>query len=181
MMKDNLDKVNIDDEEFLFDAQTFTSLDDNDEFPQPLEKDFTSEDFVNMGDEELDKLLHEIIASPLDEKEDENLSKPNEEPLTSLEEERALFEMEKHLEMEKLRLERQELENEKAKFERTKQEWENFRKLSEDSLQAEKEEYERQIKLDREKMYLEAKELVNSCASVREFLDYYNVTPDVSE
>lgn len=187
---DNLDMVILnDDDDLLFDVTNLTSLGDDDEFPSaPAVEEILADDLVNMDDEELDKLLHEIIASNTDAEEvqDEKIDEaaPSEEEipsLNSLDEERALFEMEKHLELEKIRLERQELENEKAKFERTKQEWESLRKLSEDSFQAEKEEYEKQKQLDREKMYLEAKELVNSCANVRDFIDNYRIHPDVSE
>lgn len=70
---------------------------------------------------------------------------------------------------------------ERKKFEKEKKEWEEYRKLSEESFRAEKEEFEKYKKLQKEKMYLETRKLVDSCTNLKDFLESYNKIHDVSE
>ena len=174
MMKDNfmIAKDDLYDEDLLLGNPHFMDLDPDDNFT--LNDDEEDSESV-LNDEEFEKLLQEII--------DEESSDEKQEPtdILTLDEERNLFEIEKKLAYERIRLEREELEYEKEKFARAKSEWEALKKLSEESFQAEKAEYEKQKELDRERLYLETKEIVNSCANFREFFEDYKKIHDVSE
>ena len=91
------------------------------------------------------------------------------------------FEVEKKLAYNKLKVEWDILNYEKAKFKREKEEWEKFKKLSEESFQNEKRDFENLKTNEMKKMYLETRKLIDSCTNLREFLEKYEEIQDVSE
>ena len=91
------------------------------------------------------------------------------------------FEVEKQLAYSKLKVEWDILNYEKAKFKREKEEWEKFKKLSEESFQNEKRDFENLKVNEMKKMYLETRKLIDSCTNLKEFLDKYEKIQDVSE
>ena len=62
-----------------------------------------------------------------------------------------------------------------------KEEWEKFKKLSEESFRAEKKDFENQKQNEMKKMYLETRKLIDSCTNLKEFLEKYEEIQDVSE
>ena len=91
------------------------------------------------------------------------------------------FEVEKKLAYNKLKVEWDILNYEKAKFKREKEEWEKFKKLSEESFQNEKRDFENLKTNEMKKMYLETRKLIDSCTNLKDFLDKYEKIQDVSE
>lgn len=174
-------------DDLLFHTLNLSDLTDEDSFVEH------NDDFVPIDDDEFNNLINglksnestneEIVVEAIEVPEVKEIKEVKEEaPKSSLDlSEKEKFEMEKELAFERLRIEREEFEIEKAKFERYKSEWETLRKLSEESFQAEQVEFERQKQLEKEKMYLETREIINSCASFKEFIDDYKKIRNASE
>ena len=148
--------------EFESNIPNYAELNDLNEFERKEDN--------TISDEEFNDLLIELgiinsndskISEPLNTKED--------------------FESEKELVYSKLKLEWEVLEYEKAKFKREKEEWNKFKKLSEESFQAEKKEFENYKLNEKKKMYLETRKLIDSCTNLKEFLEKYREIQDVSE
>ena len=148
--------------EFESNIPNYAELNDLNEFERKEDN--------TISDEEFNDLLIELgiinsndskISEPLNTKED--------------------FESEKELVYSKLKLEWEVLEYEKAKFKREKEEWNKFKKLSEESFQAEKEEFERKKQIEIKKIYLETREKISSYKTYEDFLEDYKKILDVSE
>ena len=158
------EKDNFSVDEMSFNIPNYVELtDDNEFYSGKIKKDTSS----IMSDSEFEELLHDLGI----------IDTPNESVNTSIDD----LNREKELVLAKIRLEAQMLNLERKKFEKDKKEWEDYRKLSEESFQVEKEEFEKYKKLQKEKMYLETKELVDSCTNLKDFLEGYNKIHDVSE
>lgn len=158
----NLNDDNFLDSELPFNNPNYVELDDNNEFYHGKIKP-QSESI--MTDKEFEDLLKDlgITKDNTDNKELDDIN------------------TEKQLVLAKINLEYQLLKLEKSKFEKEKKEWEEHKKMSEESFKLEKEEFEKYKKLEKEKMYLETKELVDSCTNLKQYLEGYNKIHDVSE
>ena len=133
----------------------------------------TKEDSL-LSDDEFNDLLIELGIINSDKEESLGNKKESEEILDN-------FEAEKNLAYSKLKVEWDILNYEKAKFKREKEEWEKFKKLSEESFRAEKRDFENLKTNEMKKMYLETRKLIDSCTNLKEFLEKYEEIQDVSE
>lgn len=124
-----------------------------------------------ISDDEFNDLLIELGI--IDSKKNESLSNKNESENS--------FEIEKKLAYSKLKVEWDILNYEKTKLKREKEEWEKFKKLSEESFRAEKEDFENLKLNEKKKMYLETRKLIDSCTNLKDFLEEYEKIQDVSE
>ena len=124
-----------------------------------------------ISDEEFNDLLIELGIINSSENESLDNKKESEKD----------FEAEKKLAYSKLKVEWDILNYEKAKLKREKEEWEKFKKLSEESFRAEKKDFENLKQNEMKKMYLETRKLIDSCTNLREFLEKYEEIQDVSE
>ena len=124
-----------------------------------------------ISDEEFNDLLIELGIINSSENESLDNKKESEKD----------FEAEKKLAYSKLKVEWDILNYEKAKLKREKEEWEKFKKLSEESFRAEKKDFENLKQNEMKKMYLETRKLIDSCTNLKEFLEKYEEIQDVSE
>lgn len=173
-------------DDLLFSIPNYMELNEQNEFKGILQTSsnntYDSDDIIEtIDDDEFHKLLKELGTLDNDSDLLDFDNSNNQVMHLSLEEQRKLFEIEKEVAYAKINLEREELEFERKKFERDKEAWQRLKKLSEESFQAEKEEYEKQMNIEKEKMYLETKEVINSCANLKELLKDYQKIQDVSE
>ena len=167
------DRLNFDEDilnELILNVPSHMELNDNNEF------EFSKDENV-MSDEDFDSLLKKLGINEDDEQ-------VNPMSVNS-------FSNEKKLEynsndnndvmLNRIELERELLRLEREKFECEKKEWENYKRISELSLQSAKDEFEKYRENEIKRMDLETKRIANGCANLKELFENYIKALDVSE